>query len=441
MEAASEQKSVYLQEHEALPAVGPAWFMQRRRDAMAAFERQGFPDRRLEAWKNANLTAMTQQHFTAAAAGGVADGGLAAVAALVPEALRLVFVDGHFSTSHSDLSSLPTGLRVQSIASALAAGDSVLEAHYGRYAEVDTHPFAALNTAFAEDGVLIDVAPGTVVDMPVVLVFLAGDAVDGKAVYPRVLVRAGSGSEIRLVQHHAGTGTQAYVSCPVVELVVEANAGVQLQHLQEEAPKAWHLGVVHAELGRDARFNLHTVSTGARYGRTDVYVNLNGSGAQAAMNGLYLVNDGQHMDYHTWVRHRAEHGTSQQMFKGILDGKGQSVFDGMIHVAEGAQKTDSQQQNRNLLLSRRALARSNPRLEIYADDVKCAHGSTVGQLDPDALFYMRSRGIGEQEAKGLLTFAFANEVLESIALEPLREHVRERLFALLPGNETVRKLV
>lgn len=441
MEAASEQKSVYLQEHESLPAAGPAWFEERRRDAMASFERQGFPTRRLEAWKNANLTAMTQQHFPVAPSGGAVDGALAGIAALVPEALRLVFVDGHFSTSHSDLGSLPEGLRVQSLRKALAGGDATLEAHYGRYAEVEKHPFAALNTALAQDGVLIDVAPGAVVEQPVVLVFLAGDAVDGHAFYPRVLVRAGSGSEIRLVQHHAGTGKQAYLSCPVTELVVEANAGVHLQHLQEEAAGAWHLGVVHAELSRDARFNMHTVSTGARYGRTDVYVNMRGSGAQAGMNGLYLVGDGQHADYHTWVRHLTDHGTSQQMFKGILDGKAQSVFDGMIHVAEGAQQTDSQQQNRNLLLSPRALAQSNPRLEIFADDVKCAHGSTVGQLDPDAMFYMRSRGIGEQEAKGLLTFAFANEVLETMSLEPLREHVRERLFALLPGNDTVRKLV
>lgn len=441
MEAASEQKSVYLQEHEALPATGPAWFVERRRNAMAAFERLGFPTRRMEAWKNANLAALTQQHFPTAPAGGTVDGALAGIASLVPDALRLVFVDGHFSASHSDLANLPEGLRVQSLAKALAEGDETLETHYARYADVEKHPFAALNTAFAHDGVLIDVLPGAIVEQPVVLVFLAGDAVEGHASYPRVLVRAGSGSELRLVQHHAGAGKQAYLSCPVMELLVEDNAGVQLQHLQEEADKAWHLGVIHAEVNRDARFNLHTVSTGARYGRTDVYVNLRGTGAQASMNGLYLVGDGQHVDYHTWVSHLAEHGTSKQMFKGILDGKAQSVFDGLIHVAEGAQQTDSQQQNRNLLLNKRAVAQSNPRLEIYADDVKCAHGSTVGQLDQDAMFYMRSRGIGEQEAKGLLTFAFANEVLEAIALEPLREHVRERLFALLPGNETVRKLV
>lgn len=442
MEAATEEKSSYLRDHEALTLSGPAWYTDRRRQAMASFERQGFPSRRQEAWRNANLASLAQRHFTPAPAGGTVDGALARLAGLVPDAIRLVFVDGHFSTAHSDLSELPPGLRVQSLSSALEADDdAVLKTHYARYAEVDVHPFAALNTAFANDGVLIDAAPGTLVEQPVVLVFLAGDAVEGKAAYPRILVRAGSGSELRLAQHHAGAGEQTYLSCPVAELVLEANAGVQLQHLQEEGPKAWHLGVIHAELARDARLNLNTVTTGARYGRTDVYANLNGEGAQVTMNGLYLVDDGQHTDYHTWVRHRTDHGSSYQLFKGILDGKAQSVFDGLINVAKGAQQTDAQQQNRNLLLTPRGLARSNPRLEIYADDVKCAHGSTVGQLDREALFYMRTRGIGDAEARGLLTFAFANEILETIALEPLREHVRERLLALLPGNETVRKLV
>jgi len=448
MEAASELKSVYLQEHEAqvqngLPATGaaaPSWLITRRIEAIAAFERQGFPTRALEGWKNINLAAMTQQHFPVTVAGGGVDRALAELAGLVPDAHRLVFVDGHFSAAHSDLGALPQGLRVLPLARAFAEDDALLEAHYGRHAELEKHPFAALNTALAADGALIDVAPGTVVEAPVALLFLAGEQSDGRAQYPRVLVRAGSGAEVRLVQHHAGSGEQAYMSCPLTEIVIEANAGVHLQHLQEEADKAWHLGVVHADLARDARFDMHTVSTGARLGRTDVYVNLQGSGARASMDGLYLVGKGQYADYHTWVRHLTDHGSSQQLFKGILDGKSEAVFDGSIHVAPDAQQTDSQMQNRNLLLSPRSLAHSNPRLEIFADDVKCAHGSTVGELDRDALFYMRSRGIGEQEAKALLTFAFANELLESMKSEPLREHVRERLFTLLPGDNAVRKL-
>ncbi len=427
MEAAKEQKSVYLREFEAMPATGETWLDDLRRRAMADFERQGFPHRRIEAWKNANLASLAQQHFPPAAPGADIDGYLRKLTESVPDALRMVFVDGHFSARHSDLTDLPEGLRMVSLAEAFEAGDVTTDAHFGRHADTGEHPFAALSTAFARDGALIELAPGTIVERPVVLHYFTSEGGAGMASYPRLLVHAGTGSEVRLVEHHAGVADEPYLTCPVSEIVVDDNAGVRLQHLQESGNGAWHLGVVHVELGRDARFGMHAFSGGARFGRTDVYVNLNGSGAQASLNGLYMVSSGQFADYHTWVRHRTDHGSSEQYFKGVLDGKAESVFDGLIHVAKGAQQTDSQQQNRNLLLSPRATAHSNPRLEIYADDVKCGHGSTVGELDADALFYLRSRGLGEREARRLLIFAFANETLDSMTAPELRDHVEARL--------------
>ncbi len=441
MSAVAEATSVYLQEFRELGRAEPGWLSQRREAGIQSFEAVGFPHRRMEAWRNLKPGALTQEHFRAADAVGAVPMALAPTAALVPDAWRLVFVDGHLSASHAVLDDLPDGLTVRPLRDAVVQDGAVPEAHLGRHAVLDNHPFAGLNSAFWADGALIDVAPGTVVDRPVVLVFLSSESAAHRASYPRVLVRAGEHAEIRIVQVHAGPDALPYLVCPVTEIVAGANSSVRLNHVQEEGAAAYHLGLMHADLARDARLHIHGLSDGGKLARTDIFVNLAGEGADARLDGLYLVADGQYADYHTWVRHQAAHCNSQQLFKGVLSGKAESVFDGLIHVHKGAQKTDSQQQNRNLLLSPRALAHSNPRLEIYADDVKCAHGSTVGELDREAMFYLRSRGIGENDARGLLTFAFANEMLQPIGVEALRDHVGQRLAAFMPGDATVKELL
>ncbi len=441
MSAVVESTSVYLQDFRSRSVDEPAWLAERREAGIQAFEALGLPHRRMEAWRNLKLGLLGQEHFAAADALGAVPMALAPTAALVPEAWRLVFVDGHLSPGHAAVDALPKGVTVRPLREALAQDAELLETHLGRHAELDAHPFAALNSAFWADGALIDVAPGTVLDAPVVLVFLSSESSAHRASYPRVLVRAGESAEFRIAQIHAGPDNLPYFVAPVTEIVAEANSSVQLHHVQEEGDSAYHLGLVHADLARDARLHLHGFNDGGKVGRTDIYVNLAGEGADARLDGLYLVGDGQYADYHTWVRHQSGHCTSQQLFKGVLSGKAESVFDGLIHVHKGAQKTDSQQQNRNLLLSPRALTHSNPRLEIYADDVKCAHGSTVGELDRDALFYLRSRGVGENDARGLLTFAFANEMLQPIGIEALRDHVGQRLAAFMPGDATVKELL
>ncbi len=441
MSAVAEATSVYLQDFRARDAGEPGWLKERREAGIQAFEALGFPHRRMEAWRNFKIGVLGQEHFRAADSLGAVPMALAPSAAVVPDAWRLVFVDGHLSPGHAVVDNLPAGVTVRPLREALDQDEALLQRHLAQHAAPDGHPFAALNTAFWTDGALIDVAPGTVVDKPIVLVFLSSESAAHQASYPRVLLRVGESAELRIAQIHAGPDSSPYLVAPVTEIIAEANSSVQLHHVQQEGNGAYHLGLVHADLERDARLHMHGFSNGGKAARTDIVVNLNGEGADARLDGLYLVGDGQYADYHTWVRHQAGHCTSHQLFKGVLSGKAESVFDGLIHVRKGAQKTDSQQQNRNLLLSPRSLAHSNPRLEIYADDVKCAHGSTVGELDRDALFYLRSRGVGENDARGLLTFAFANEMLEPIGIEALRDHVGQRLAEFMPGDATVKELL
>lgn len=417
----------------------PVWLLERRTAAIEAFEKQGFPTRKQEAWRNLDLTPVARGEFPPVSLVGEAAGLAETIKQLVPDAYRLVFVDGRFSEAHSALDDLPAGVTLLPISAALAGDDSVPAAHLARLAAVEEHPFAALNTALFEDGALLHVGRGIVLERPVVVAYLASAEAAGRAIYPRTLVVAEEGAEVRITELHQG-GEGVYLNCPVTEIVAAANAGVQHHIVQESGRQAYHLGVVSGEAARDARLSVHSFAIGGKVARTDLYGDLAATGAQLELDGLYLVSDGQYIDHHTWVRHLAEHGQSRQLFKGVLNGKSEAVFDGLVHVAKGAQKTDARQENRNLLLAKRALAHSNPRLEIHTDDVKCSHGSTVGELDPDALFYLRSRGIGADDAKGLLTYAFIGEVLENVRIDALREYERTLAKRYLPGEATVKEV-
>ena len=437
MQALAQQHSAYRRQFDALDRTAePAWLAQRREQAIERFERLGFPTKRIEAWRNINLAAFGQHEFVPAPA----PAGAAAASGLeLDRAHRLAFVDGHYNAEASSPGELPAGVTVLTLREALAAEHPALTEHLGRQLSAE-HAFAALNEALWQDGVLLHLQPGTVLDMPLLLDFARSARAD-RAAYPRVLVVAESGAQAQLIEHYRGPADTAYLSCPVTELVLAANAGIEWYKLQEEGAGAFHFGSIVAELERDARFKAHSLASGGKLARTELYVNLNGPGADAQLDGLYLTGEGQYSDHHSWMEHRAGHCSSRQRFKGVLDGKSEAVYDGLVRVAHGAAKTDAQQENRNLLLSKRALAHSNPRLEIYTDDVKCSHGSTVGELDRDALFYLRSRGIGHDDARALLTYAFAAELLTAIGIDGLRDYEQRALFALLPGDATVREVL
>jgi len=340
------------------------------------------------------------------------------------------------------LASLPPGTVVESLAAALRREPRRLEAHLGRHAAFEEQPFVALNTAFLGDGALVMLPRGAVLERPIHLLYLstAGAAAAPAAVtYPRNLIVAGEGSQLTVVETYAGKG--AYFSCGVTELVAGAGAVVDHYKVQRESREAFHLATLQVHAERASAVSSHSISLGGGLVRNDVNAVLDGEGIDCILNGLYLADGRQLVDNHMRVEHAKPHCASHELYKGILDGKARSVFNGLIHVHKGAQKTDAKQSNRNLLLSADAIANSNPRLEIFADDVKCTHGSTVGQLDDDAIFYLRSRGIGEDAARSLLTYAFAADILARIKVEPVRHDLEEYLFARLPQGEVVRQAV
>jgi Fe-S cluster assembly protein SufD len=407
--------------------------------AIERFAALGFPSNREEEWRLTNVAPIVRETFHRA----TGDPNAVDPERLAPfafeAAARLVFVNGRFAARLSHLGDLPEGTVVASLADALARTPEKVEPYLGRLAGL-ANPFAALNTAFVDDGALVWVPRGVVVPGTIHLLYL-GSPEDGRPTvsYPRNLIVAGENSQVTLVETYAGTG--AYFTCAVTEMVAGPNAVVDHYKVQRESVDAFHMATFQIEGQRNSLPSSHSISIGGGLVRNDVNAVLAGEGIDCILNGLYLAEGRQHVDNHMRVEHAKPHCASHELYKGILDGRARSVFNGLIYVHKGAQKTDAKQSNRNLLLSRDAIANSNPQLEIFADDVRCTHGSTVGQLDEDAIFYLRSRGIGAEAARSLLTYAFASDIVERIKVDPIRKDLEELLFTRLPQGEVVRQAV
>ena len=391
-----------------------------RQEAFNRFEALGWPTRQQEAWRLTDLSALQTIAWRQPADALVEAGTLPTLNA---PAHRLVFVNGRCTLGLAQLRALLGGALIASLGQALTTHPQLIESHLNRVPGLEQHPFAALNTAFWEDGAVVHLPRGTVVEEPIHLIFHA--AGDDARLHPRLLLALEDGAQATVVVDYRGAGRA--LNAPLAELTLGAGAVLHYHQIQQEAPQAFHLGAIRVRQGRASEANLHLISVGGQLARTDLAVLLDGEGARCALNGLTLARDQQYGDYHVRVEHAQPHGTSEQRFKSVLDGKARSVFDGMIHVRPGAQKTDARQTSRNLLLSRQAQAHANPRLEILADDVKCGHGSTTGFLDPDAEFYLRARGIPTAQARALLVHAFANDNLNQISLTPLRERLARLL--------------
>jgi Fe-S cluster assembly protein SufD len=325
-------------------------------------------------------------------------------------------------------------VELSSLASALADDSGSVEGHLGHNARAQDNAFAALNQAFFLDGAFISVPDGVEVAEPIQLVFISLAKQSGTAIHPRNLILAGANSRLTVVESYLSAASAAYLTNAVTELIAGDNANVELLKLQDEALDAFHVATIQGEFGRASNVNVHSFALGARLSRNNIRACLAGEGLECNLNGLYLTRGEQLADHHMIVEHAKPHSASHEYFNGILDDKSKGVFHGRILVRPVAQKTDAKQTNKNLLLSDNATADTKPQLEIYADDVKCTHGATVGQLNREAVFYLRSRGIGPETARRMLIHAFAGEIIERVKCAPVREELDKLVWDRLEAN-------
>jgi Fe-S cluster assembly protein SufD len=402
--------------------------------AAARFGACDFPTSRWEEWRYTDTRALSKRLFEPLereeSARTLIDIGPYLLDHL--KSHRLVFVDGKFAPALSRRADLPAGVVVAPLAHALPEHVDVIESHLARHADLKTHPFVALNTMMMIDGVYVHVPAGVTLDAPIhVLFFGAGE---GGASHLRNLVIADEGAQVALVEHYAGVSEAQYWTNAVTEIVAGPNTSVEHYKLEEEGAKAFHIASIDVHQHRDSRFASHNISIGGRLVRNDINTRLDGENAHCDLNGLYVLRGRQHVDNHTRIEHVKPRAVSRELYKGVLDGWSRGVFNGKVIVHKDAQQIDSNQANHNLLLSPNAEADPKPQLEIFADDVKCTHGATVGQLDESSLYYLRSRGIVEEDARALLTHAFANEVITRMRLEPLRARVENLIKTRLPSE-------
>ena len=437
MNSTARYADAFARRESTLPGHRLAWLRDVRRAAIDSFSRSGFPTPRHEHWKYTNVAPIEKRVFDTAppapAASAVADGRFLDNAG----APRLVFVDGRIDRELSNADTLPPGVEVEEFAHALEHSAPFFESRLTRIMSPEKTPFAALNTAFMDTGAAIRVAPQTAVGAPVHLVFVSGSHECERAYSPRIIIAAGAGSRITVVEHFIGLDDTVYLDNVVTEIEAAAGATVEHYKVQQASTAAYHIAALEAKLAAGASFHSWAVSLGARLSRHDIDIALDHEHARCSLDGLYMANGRQHVDFHTNVEHTAAHCESREHYKGIVGGRGRGVFNGRVHVHPDAQKTEAHQTNHNLLLSSSAEIDAKPQLEIHADDVKCSHGATIGQLDEQMLFYLHSRGIAESEARAMLIYGFARDVVERIALPELREPIGAAVLGHLPGGASL----
>jgi Fe-S cluster assembly protein SufD len=437
----TREKNVYLAdferfEREQSQQGGTPALQRLHKAAIARFAEMGFPGPRDEEWRFTNLAPLLKVHFELAQEGEGArdDYGLRAEDGTVSQVLC---VNGSRPFVQDRGATLPRGVIVSGLAEALQAQPALVEAHLARHADYKGHTFTALNTAFLRDGAFVYVPPGTVVEHPIHVHFLVTAAGRPHVWHRRCLIVMGANSQATFVESYEGPPQDVYFTNAVTEVVLGEDAVVDHYKLQKEGGDAFHVATMQVAQGRSSNFSSHSVALGGAFVRNQVNAVLGAEGCECTLNGLYQATGTQLVDNHTVIDHAQPHCASHELYKGILDGKARGVFNGKIFVRQDAQKTDAKQTNQTLLLSDDATINTKPQLEIYANDVKCTHGATVGQLAAEALFYLRSRGIGRDQARALLTYAFANDVVRRIKVESIRNHLEQTLLAghNLPRDE------
>ena len=412
------------------PQGGPRWLQDLHDRAAARFAALGFPTTRDEEWRFTSVAPIASGEFRPAAADPADADVSGTLFSDVPH--RLVVLNGRYSPELSRVGRLPPGVRLGSLAEAVTEHAEVVQRFLGQLADFGTRAFTALNTALAADGAFVYIPDGAILEDPIEILFLAAAAPGSRVMSTaRALVVAGEGSQCRIVETYHGTGGSTYFTNAVTEMFCGENAVVDHYKVQQESFEAHHVASMHVHCSRSSTFSSHSFSLGGKLVRNDVFALLDGEGAEVTLNGLYLADRDRLVDNHTSIDHAKAHCPSHEIYKGIVGGHARAVFNGKIIVRKDAQKTDAKQTNRALLLSDDAQINTKPQLEIFADDVKCTHGAAIGQLDDDAIFYLRARGLTFLEARDMLIHGFAGDILDRVKIDGLRAALEAELFAQL----------
>lgn len=420
----------------ALPGRAP-WLIDLRGRGLARFREEGLPTRRTEAWKYTRLDALKKTAFLPPPLdrGSVLD-TIPAGKALAVDACRVVLVNGRLAPELSDLDSMPRGLKIEALAHALEAEPETVEPYLGRFQPLEGYPFAALNTGFLGDGLVVRVREGALVERPLHIVSIAHADDRPTAFHPRLLVVAEKGSAATIVESHIGIPGGATLSNGVTEIAVAEGAVLRHYKVQNEEAEAIHFAATQAVVQARGVYETFALSFGGRLARHDIRVLLDGEEAEARVDGAYAADSGQHMDTASFIDHAVPHGRSSQTYKGVVDGNGRGVFQGRINVRRAAQCTDGRQLHKALLLSRQAEVDAKPELTIYADDVTCSHGNAVGELEEDKIFYLRSRGLDDATARALLIEGFLDDVVDAVSSETVREAMKDMVRSWLARRTT-----
>jgi len=418
----------------------PSRLFPLRKAGLSRFAELGFPTLKLEDWRFTNVAPIAKLPFKPvfeATASSLTPAALAQFAFAKLPGTRLVFVNGIYCAELSTTPSHTNGIKVSSLATALANDSALVEKHLGRYVRTEDNAFAALNNAYFQDGGFVFVPAGTAIDEPVQFLFINTSKEAGATTHPRNLIIAERGAKLTVIESYVSLASAPTFTNAVTEFALGDNAVVEHCKFQDESPEAYHIAALHSHLGRAVNFSSHSIATGAKLSRNNIRTTLDGEGIEAVLNGVYITNGDQLADHHMVVDHAKPNCASHEYFNGILAGKSKGVFHGRILVRPDAQKTDAKQTNKNLLLSDDATADTKPQLEIYADDVKCTHGATIGQLNDESIYYLRSRGIGLENARRMLIHAFAGEIIDRVKHDALREELDALVWDRLEQHEAV----
>jgi Fe-S cluster assembly protein SufD len=425
-----------------LPGGELPWLKARRESAIKRFSELGFPGPRDEAWKYTRVAPIEKRAFVPPVAqSDVPAGDVERFYLSETDCHHLVFVDGRYSAALSSPGELPEGVLIEDLSGAIERDPGLLEELLADGDSENSHAFSILNSAFMHDGAVIKLPKDGVVNYPIHLIFVSTGRQGDFVTNPRVVIHAERGSRAAVVETYVSLDEAVYFNNVRTDVMVGPSACIEHYKLQRESRKAFHIADLRVRQSAGSAFHSHSFSFGGALVRNDIRVALEAEDAACGLNGLFMADGRQHVDYHTYIDHHRPRCVSQELYKGILSGRARGVFNGAVYVHPGAIKTDARQTNNNLLLSRDAEIDTKPQLEIYADDVKCSHGATVGQLDENMLFYLRSRGIDERAARGLLVYGFARDVIDRIEVKAIRNRLAESLLRWLPHVDQVREFV